>query len=155
MLILAPALKKDGWSCGFRSPHLTNLVVDHRCSFSDVPLTPLRLGFVDFVLSIVNADRAVRVIEPPGDDLEGVIELPCPPKPHPPSAQVEGSSLGIEESVQATPKDASSKQSAEVLEAKAQPSMPTFATQEDTHPKVLIHGEWRKVLDSYPKDASG
>ena len=25
-------------------------------------------GFVDYVLSIVNADRAVRVVEAPGDD---------------------------------------------------------------------------------------
>ena len=27
----------DGWSCGFQSVHLTNLVVDHWSSFSDVP----------------------------------------------------------------------------------------------------------------------
>ena len=43
----------------------------------------------------------------------------------------------------------------EGLEAKTQPSMTTRATEEDTHPKVLICGEWRKVLDGYPKDASG
>ena len=43
----------------------------------------------------------------------------------------------------------------EGLEAKAQPSMATPATDEDTRPKVLIRGEWRKVLDCYPKDASG
>ena len=35
-----------------------------------------------------------------------------------------------------------------------QPSMPTPATKEDTNPKVLILGEWRKVLGSFPKDAS-
>ena len=29
------------------------------------------------------------------------------------------------------------------------------ATEEDTRPKVLICGEWRKVPDSYPKDAAG
>ena len=52
-------------------------------------------------------------------------------------------------------KDASSEQSVEGPEAKAQPSMATPATEEDTRPKVLIHGEWRKVLDGYPKDASG
>ena len=38
--------------------------------------------------------------------------------------------------------------------AKAQSSMATTTTEEDTRPKVLIRG-WRKVLDSYPKDASG
>ena len=43
----------------------------------------------------------------------------------------------------------------EGLEAKAQPSMAAPATQEDTYPNVLIRGEWCKVPDSYPKDASG
>ena len=28
-------------------------------------------------------------------------------------------------------------------------------TEEDTRPKVLIRGEWRKVPDGYPADASG
>ena len=42
--------------------------------------------FVDYVLSIANVDRAVQVIESPGDDLEGVIELPCPFAPPPPPA---------------------------------------------------------------------
>ena len=28
-------------------------------------------------------------------------------------------------------------------------------TKEDTRPKVLIRGEWRKVPDGYPGDASG
>ena len=59
----------------------------------------------------------------------------------------------IEESVHATPtplKDA--EQSAEGPEAKAQPSMPTPATEEPS-PKALIHGEWRKVLAANPKDA--
>ena len=74
----------------------------------------------------------------------------------PPSTQVEGAPLGIEESVHATPiplKDA--EQSAEGLEAKAQPSMPTPTTKEYTCPKVLICGEWRKVPDAYPQDACG
>ena len=39
-------------------------------------------------------------------------------------------------------------------EAKAQPSMATPATKEDTRPKVLIRGGWRKVPNSGPKDAS-
>ena len=39
-------------------------------------------------------------------------------------------------------------------EARLQPSMAT-PTKEDTHPKVLIRGEWRKVPDGYPTDASG
>ena len=33
--------------------------------------------------------------------------------------------------------------------------MATPATEEDTHPKVINHGEWCEVLDSCPKDASG
>ena len=33
--------------------------------------------------------------------------------------------------------------------------MANRATEEDTYSKVLIRGEWRKVPDSYPKDASG
>ena len=28
-------------------------------------------------------------------------------------------------------------------------------TEEDTRPKLLIRGEWRKVPDGYPRDASG
>ena len=43
----------------------------------------------------------------------------------------------------------------EGLEAKAQPSMPGPAANKDTRPKVLIRGEWRKVLDGYLRDASG
>ena len=41
----------------------------------------------------------------------------------------------------------------EGLQAKAQPSIAT--PTEDTCPKVLIRGEWRKVPDGYPADASG
>ena len=44
-----------------------------------------------------------RVIEPPTNDLEGVIELPCPPHPPPPNTQVEGALSGIKVSVPATP----------------------------------------------------
>ena len=33
--------------------------------------------------------------------------------------------------------------------------MATSATKEDTRPKVLIRGEWRKVPDSCPENASG
>ena len=42
----------------------------------------------------------------------------------------------------------------ESLEARPQPSM-AIPTEEDTRPKVLIRGEWRKVPDGYPADASG
>ena len=78
--------------------------------------------------------------------------------PPPLSAQVEGALLGIEESVQATPtplkgKEASTEQSMEGPEAKVQPSVAT-PIKEDTRPKVLIRGEWRKVLDGYLRDAS-
>ena len=41
----------------------------------------------------------------------------------------------------------------ESLEARPQPSMAT-PTEEDTRPKVLIRGEWRKVPDGYPANAS-
>ena len=51
-------------------------------------------------------------------------------------------------------KEASAEQSMESPQAMTQPSMAT-PTQEDTHPKVFIHGEWRKVPDGYPRDASG
>ena len=42
----------------------------------------------------------------------------------------------------------------EGLDAKAHTSMAT-PIEEDTRPKVLIRGEWRKVPDGYPRDASG
>ena len=63
-------------------------------------------------------------------------------------------------SVQATPtplegKEASAEQSVESPEARPQPSMATPTEEEDTHPKVLIRGEWRKVPDGYPADACG
>ena len=94
--------QKDSWSCGFQSWNITKLAVEHRASFSEVPLVPMGPGFVDYVLGIVNVDHAVQVVEAPGDDVEGVTELPCP-RESPPSTQVEGTILAIEESVQATP----------------------------------------------------
>ena len=51
-------------------------------------------------------------------------------------------------------KEASAEQSVESPEARPQPSMAP-PTEEDTRPKVLIRGEWRKVPDGYPVDASG
>ena len=65
----------------------------------------------------------------------------------------------MEESVQATPtplegKEVSAEQSVESPDARPQPSMAT-PTKEDTRPKVLIRGEWRKVPDGYPANASG
>ena len=80
----ALGFQTDGWSCGFQSLNNANLVVEHRGTFSDVPLVPMGAGFVDYVLSIVNADRAVRVVQAPGDDVEGVTELFGPPEPPPP-----------------------------------------------------------------------
>ena len=134
-------------------------MVEHRGTFSDVPLVPMGAGFVDYVLSIVNADRALRVVQAPGDDVEGVTELSGPPE-SPPSTQVEGALSAKEESVQATPtplqgKEASAEQSVESPEARPQPSMATPTQEEDTRPKVLIRGEWRKVPDGYPADAYG
>ena len=40
-------------------------------------------------------------------------------------------------------------------EARLQYSMATSIEEEDTRSKVLICGEWRKVADGYPADASG
>ena len=153
----ALGFQKDGWSCGFQSLNIAKLVVEHRGTFSDVPLVPMGGGFVDYVLGIVNAYHAVQVVEALGDDLEGVTELPCPHE-SPPRTQVEGTLLVTEESVQATPtplqgKKASAEQSVESPEARTQPSMAP-PTEEDTRPKVLIRGEWRKVPDGYPRDAS-
>ena len=102
----------------------------------------------------------MRVVQARGDDVEGVTELLGPPEsPSPPRTQVEGTLSAIEESGQATPtplegKEASAEQSGESPEARPQPSMAT-PTEEDTRPKVPIRGEWCKVPDGYPADASG
>ena len=154
----ALGFQTDGWSCGFQNLNIAKLVVEHRGTFSNVPLVPMGAGFVDYVLSIVNADSAVRVVQAPGDDVEGVTELPGPPESAP-STQVEGALSAMEESVQATPtplegKEASAEQSVESPEARPQPSMAT-PTEEDTHPKLLIRGEWHKVPGGYLADASG
>ena len=76
----ALAFQKDSSFCGFQSLHIGKLLMDHRASFSDVPLTPMGPLFADYVLSIFNADRVVRV-EPPGKVSEGVSELSCASKP--------------------------------------------------------------------------
>ena len=115
-------------------------------------------GFVDYVLSIVNADRDVRVVQAPGDDVEGVTELRGPPE-SPLSTQVEGALSAIEESVQTTPTplegmEASAEQSVKSPEAKPQPSMAT-PTEEDTRPRSSSMERWRKMPDGYPADASG
>ena len=82
----ALGFQTDGWSCGFQSLNIAKLVVEHRGTFSNVPLVPMGARFVDYVLSIVNGDRAVRVIQAPGDDVEGITELPGPHEPPPPPA---------------------------------------------------------------------
>ena len=79
----ALGFQRDSWSCGFHSLNIAKVAVEHRGPFSDVPLVPMGPGFVDYVLGIVNADRAVRVVEAPGDDVGGVTELPCPPESPP------------------------------------------------------------------------
>ena len=116
-------------------------------------------GFGGYVLSIVNANRAVRVVQAPGDDVEGVTELSGPPE-SPPSTQVEGALSVKEESVQATPtplegKEASAEQSVESPEPRPQPSVATPTEEEDRRPKVPICREWRKVPDGYPANAFG
>ena len=82
----ALGLQTDGWSCGFQSLNIAKLVVERRGTFSDVPLIPMGAGFVDYVLSIVNDDRALRVVQAPGDDVEGVTELFGAPESPPPPA---------------------------------------------------------------------
>ena len=122
----------DGWSCGFQSLNIAKLVVEHRGTFSDMPPVPMGAGFVDYVLSIVNADHAVRVVQAgrsPGDGVEGMTELlgplEPPPPPPPPSTQVEGALSAIKESVWATPTPLEGKESVESPEARPQPSMAT------------------------------
>ena len=139
----------------FHSLHLTNLVVVHRGSFSDVPLTPMGPSFVHYVLSIINVDHVLRVIEAYGDVLEGVTELPCPLE-SPLVTQVEAALSGIEESVQATPtplkgKDASSEQSVEGVEGKAQPSMATRAREENTVPRSSFVESGTRCWIAVPK----
>ena len=133
-------------------------MVQHRGTFCNLPLIPMRAGFVEYVLSIVNADRAVRVVQAPGDDVEGVTELSGPPESSP-STQVEGALSAKEDSVYATPtplqgKEAFAEQRVEIPEASPQPSVDIPTEEEDTRPKVLIREEWRKVPDGYPTDAS-
>ena len=71
----ALGFQKDGWSSGFQSLNIAKLVVEHRGTFSNVPFVPMGAGFVDCLLSIVNANCAVRLVQAPGDDVEGVTEL--------------------------------------------------------------------------------
>ena len=83
----ALGFQTNGWSAGgFQSLNIAKLVVEHRGTFSDVPLVPMGTGFVDYALNIINVDRAVRVVQAPGDDVEGVTELPGPPESPPPPA---------------------------------------------------------------------
>ena len=49
----ALGFQKDGRCCGFQSPHITNVVMDHWGSFSEVHLTPIPPGFADYVLDVV------------------------------------------------------------------------------------------------------
>ena len=79
----ALGFQTDGSSCGFQSLSMAKLVVGHRGPFSDLHLVPMGTGFVDYVLRIVNADRDVRVVQAPGDDVEGVKDLPGSPESPP------------------------------------------------------------------------
>ena len=65
----ALGFQKDSWFCGFQSLNIVKLAGEHQGAFSDVPLVLMGPGFVDYVLGIVNADGAVRVVEAPGDDV--------------------------------------------------------------------------------------
>ena len=73
-------MHKTSWSCDFQSLNITKLVVEHRGSFSDVPLVPMvpmGAGFVDYVLSIVNAHCAVRVVPSEGAIRRALLEGQC------------------------------------------------------------------------------
>ena len=87
----ALGFQTDGWSCGFQSLNIAKLVVEHRGTFSDMPLVPMGASFVDDVLNIVNADRAVRVVQAPGDVWRagpGFLALLSPPPPSPPAPKL-------------------------------------------------------------------
>ena len=43
----ALGFRTDGWSCGFQSLTIAKPVVEHRPTFSDVPLVQMGAGFVD------------------------------------------------------------------------------------------------------------
>ena len=123
-------------------------MVDYKGSFLDVPLTPIGPSFVDYVLSIVNVDRAVRF------NFEGMIELLCPLASLP-APKLKVHFQGSRRVFTPPPPHSRMPSKAWKAKAKAQPSMPTLATEEDTRPKVLILREWRKVPDAFPKDACG
>ena len=79
--------QKDGWFCGFQTLNITKVAVGGAPRFF-FRCAPRPNGFCGPVLwtmlSIVNADGTVWVVQAPGDDVEGVTELPCLPKPPPP-----------------------------------------------------------------------
>ena len=92
----ALGLRVYGYICARSAPqawvlqslNITTVAVEHQGSSFDVPLVPMSPSFVDHVLGIVNADRIVRVVQAPGDDVEGVTKLRGP-LGSPPSTQVE------------------------------------------------------------------
>ena len=65
----------DGWCCGFQSLNIEKLVVEHRGTFSDVPLVPMGAGFVDYVLTIVNGGTLARRAR--AGHLFGPVPLQC------------------------------------------------------------------------------
>ena len=79
----------------FRACTSQKLVVGHRGSFCGCSPHPNGSKFCRLWLSIVNSDHAVLVIELPGDDLEGVVELLCP-RESPLGLQVEAALSGKE-----------------------------------------------------------
>ena len=97
----------------------------------------------------------MQVVQAPVDDVEGVTGLSGPLESAS-SIQVEGALSAKEDTVLATPTalEGKEEQSVESPDVRPQASVPTPKEQEDTDPKVLIHGKWRKVPYSYPADAS-
>ena len=68
----------DAWSCGFHSFHVIMEVADHLAPLLNLHFTSMPKGFVSYVSSVVHANHAMRVLRPPGDNLEGVKEVDPP-----------------------------------------------------------------------------
>ena len=75
--------QKDGCVVVFKASISQRWCRSTRGTFSDVPLVPMGASFVDYVLSIFNADRVSHVLQARIDDVEGVTVLPGPPESPP------------------------------------------------------------------------
>ena len=115
---------------------------------------------VGYVLSVLTADPAVRVVESLGEDLEGGSELYCPPEPPPPRPPAPHSIVHFRawrrlfKLAPPHPKARRPLPSKEWKARRLKPNLPWTPTWEDP-PKILIRGEWCKVPNGYPTDVFG